>query len=183
MKGGPVWSARSRNWPALTLAFGLIVTVQVVAPILSVLLVRGALSAQFSAAVADTSGSGGLMAESTRRRITPEHGHAIMVALGLILTWTSNAFEIISYASRAFALYYALQAALAALAAPADRTSRRGAGLFLAGGSGLADHGVRNACRVTGRPAPGCLQGASTRINPSHHLRVLTGPVSRGTAT
>jgi hypothetical protein len=89
----------------------------VVAPILPGLLVLGALSAQFSAAVADTSGSGGLMAESTRHRIKPQHGYAILVALGLVLTWTSNVFEIISYASRAFAFYYALQAALAALAA------------------------------------------------------------------
>jgi hypothetical protein len=33
---------------------------------------------------------------------------------GLALTWTANVFEIISYASRAFAPYYALQAMIAA---------------------------------------------------------------------
>ena len=36
------------------------------------------------------------------------------MGLGLLLTWTANVFEIISYASRAFALYYALQSAIAA---------------------------------------------------------------------
>lgn len=165
------------GWPALTLAFGLIVTVQgfetsrylgdtysqtirirsmrlaqwistiiymsyilllafafepagmqlqetaiidmmtVVSPVLPILLVTAALSAQFSAAVADTSGSGGLLVELTRGRISSRQAYAILVLLGLILTWTADIFQIISYASRAFALYYALQAAIAAVIA------------------------------------------------------------------
>ena len=44
---------------------------QVVAPILPLLLIAAAISAQFSAAVADTGGSGGLMTELTRGRISP----------------------------------------------------------------------------------------------------------------
>jgi len=87
----------------------------IVAPILSVLLVAAALSAQFSAAVADAGGSGGLMAELSGHRVKPRQAYAVLVAVGLILTWTSNVFEIISYASRAFAVYYALQSVLAAL--------------------------------------------------------------------
>lgn len=90
---------------------------EIVAPILPVLLVAAALSAQFSAAVADTSGSGGLIAEMTRGRISQRQGYAVLVAFGLVLTWTANVFEIISYASRAFAFYYALQAAIAGVAA------------------------------------------------------------------
>ncbi len=90
---------------------------RIVAPILPVLLVAAALSAQFSAAVADTGGSGGLMVELSGGRIKLRQAYAVLVGAGLVLTWTANLFEIIAYASRAFALYYALQAALAALGA------------------------------------------------------------------
>ncbi|MBX3587147.1 MAG: hypothetical protein KF796_10925 [Ramlibacter sp.] len=96
----------------------------VVAPVLPVFLVAGALAAQFSAAVADSSGSGGLMAELTRDRLSPRQAYALLVALGLLLTWSVDVFEIVSYASRAFALYYALQAAIAARAALALPASR-----------------------------------------------------------
>ncbi len=89
----------------------------IVAPILPVLLVAAALSAQFSAAVADTSGSGGLIAEVSKNRIPPRLAYAILVGAGLFLTWTLNIFEIISYASRAFAAYYAIQAGIAATSA------------------------------------------------------------------
>lgn len=86
-----------------------------VAWVLPLMLVAAALAAQFSAAVADTSGSGGLIGDITRGRLTPRMGYAVVVAGGLALTWTADVFEIISYASRAFALYYALQAAIAAV--------------------------------------------------------------------
>lgn len=90
---------------------------QVVAPILPMLLVAAALSAQFSAAVADTSGSGGLILELSKGKITAKIAYALLVGIGLVLTWSANIFEIISYASRAFAAYYALQAFIAALSA------------------------------------------------------------------
>lgn len=89
----------------------------VVAPILSVLLVAAALSAQFSAAVADAGGSGGLIAELTGHRVRPRGAYAVLVAAGLALTWGSNVFDIIGYASRAFAVYYGLQSAIAAVTA------------------------------------------------------------------
>lgn len=85
-----------------------------VAPVLPVLLVAAALSAQFSAAIADTSGSGGLLVELTRGRMSARNGYALLVAVGLFLTWEADIFHIIAYASRAFALYYAIQAAIAA---------------------------------------------------------------------
>lgn len=90
---------------------------EIVAPILPVLLVAAALSAQFSAAVADTSGSGGLIAEVTHGRVSPRLAYAVLVGFGIFLTWTSNVFEIISYASRAFAAYYAIQSGIAATSA------------------------------------------------------------------
>ncbi len=165
------------GWPALTLAFGLIVTVQgfetarylgadydartrrkamriaqalstaiymiyigliayvftpdeaqlsetaiidmmrIVAPILPGLLVAAALAAQFSAAVADTGGAGGLVEELTKGKVKTRMAYAILVTLGVALTWASDIFSIIAYASRAFAAYYALQAAIAAVAA------------------------------------------------------------------
>lgn len=89
----------------------------VITPLLPLLLVAAALAAQFSAAVADTSGSGGLMAELSGQRIRPRVGYVILALVGLGLTWVANVFEIISYASRAFAVYYALQSAIAAMAA------------------------------------------------------------------
>ncbi|PKI01443.1 hypothetical protein [Glaciecola sp. 33A] len=86
----------------------------IVAPVLPLLLIVAAISAQFSAAVADTGGSGGLIAELTKGRISPRAGYSALVGIGLILTWAMSVFEIISYASRAFAFYYALQAFIAA---------------------------------------------------------------------
>ncbi|WP_456387971.1 hypothetical protein [Profundibacter sp.] len=96
----------------------------VVAPILPTLLVAAALSAQFSAAVADTSGAGGLFSELTKHRMQAKHAYALLVGVGLLITWSANVFEIISYASRAFALYYGLQSAIAATAALRKRQFR-----------------------------------------------------------
>lgn len=66
------------------------------------MLVVATLAAQVSAAVADTSRSGGLFAELTRGRVTPKQANALLAGLGLALTWTANVFEIVAYASRAF---------------------------------------------------------------------------------
>ncbi|KEO51729.1 hypothetical protein [Thioclava pacifica] len=88
---------------------------RVVSPILPAMLVATALAAQFSAAVADTEGAGGLVSEFSRGRIAPKLAYPVLIAAGITLTWTTDLFAIISYASRAFAGYYALQAALAAI--------------------------------------------------------------------
>ena len=84
---------------------------EVVAPILPIV---AALSAQFSAAVADTGGAGGLVSELTGGRLAPRAGYVLLAVVGVALTWTASVFEIISYASRAFALYYAIQTLIAA---------------------------------------------------------------------
>jgi hypothetical protein len=96
----------------------------IVAPILPLLLIVAAISAQFSAAVADTGGSGGLIAELTHGRISARVGYAILVAVGLTLTWAMSVFEIISYASRAFAVYYAIQAVIAAKGVQSEQGER-----------------------------------------------------------
>lgn len=90
---------------------------KVVAPILPVLLVGAALAAQFSAAVADTSGSGGLFNELSGGRISERLAYAGLCGVGLLITWTADVFQIIAYASKAFAAYYAIQCAIAAVMA------------------------------------------------------------------
>lgn len=105
---------------------------KIVAPILPIFLIIAALSAQFSAAVADTSGSGGLFAELTRGRIPARLGYAVLVGIGLLLTWTLSVFEIIGYASRAFALFYAIQSLIAAKGALEHPRAPVKAILFLA---------------------------------------------------
>lgn len=101
-----------------------------VAPILPGLLVLAALSAQFSAAVADTSGAGGLVAELTRGRVSVKAGYAILVALGLMITWGLDVFQIISWASKAFAAYYTLQAAIAVVLARREKRPLRQVAFF-----------------------------------------------------
>jgi len=96
----------------------------IVSPLLPPLLIVAALSAQFSAAVADTGASGGLMRELTRRRVSARGGYILLVAVGLALTWVADIFQIIGYASRAFAAYYAVQAAIAAVRAHRGQPSR-----------------------------------------------------------
>ena len=88
-----------------------------VSTILPAMLMVAALSAQFSAAIADTGGSGGLVHELTRGRVRQGMTYAALTAGGLAMTWLFDVFAIISYASRAFALYYGLQALLAAIRA------------------------------------------------------------------
>jgi hypothetical protein len=83
-----------------------------IATLLPVLLVVAALAAQFSAAVADTNGGGGLMQEMSRGRISSRTSYVILVAASITLTWMADIYEIISYASRAFAIYYGLQSTL-----------------------------------------------------------------------
>lgn len=99
-----------------------------VAPILPALLVAAALAAQFSAAVADTGGAGGLIAELSRDRLRPRQAYVLVVAVGLAITWSADVFEIISHASRAFAAYYTVQSGLAAWRAGSKSPIR--AGLF-----------------------------------------------------
>jgi hypothetical protein len=81
---------------------------------LPILLVVGAAGSQFSAAVADTIGSGGLVEEATSGRVRRQVTYATVAGLAIALLWLSHIFAVISYASRAFALYYALQCSMAA---------------------------------------------------------------------
>lgn len=79
------------------------------------LLVVGAVMAQFSAAVADTISSGGLAEEASRGHIRHRYVYIVSTLLAGLLLWLSDIFAVISYASRAFAAYYAIQCVMAAI--------------------------------------------------------------------
>lgn len=87
---------------------------KLVAPVLPAMLVAAALAAQFSAAVADTGGCGGLVEEVTDHRVKSKTAFLLIGIAGVALTWIADIYLIISYASRAFAVYYAFQCAIAA---------------------------------------------------------------------
>ena len=80
-----------------------------VASILPAMLVFAAVMSQFSAAVADTVGGGGLISDVARGRATQRRAYAGMAVAALALNWIVEIFDVIAFASRAFALYYLLQ--------------------------------------------------------------------------
>ena len=84
-----------------------------VALVLPLLLSIAAIGSQFSAAVADNSGAGGLMEDITNKKLPVKYAYLIILLVTLALTWETNVNQIIAYASRAFALYYALQCLVA----------------------------------------------------------------------
>lgn len=86
---------------------------QPVAIVLPVLISIAAVGSQFSAAVADNEGAGGLLEDITKKRLPMRYAYLFILLVTLALTWETNVNEIIAYASRAFALYYALQCAVA----------------------------------------------------------------------
>lgn len=86
-----------------------------VASILPALIAIAAVGSQFSAAVADTEGAGGLIADISQGRVSSSHGYAMILAVTIAITWGTDVNAVIAYASRAFALYYALQCGVAAL--------------------------------------------------------------------
>jgi hypothetical protein len=87
-----------------------------VAAVLPAMLVVAAVMSQFSAAVADTAGGGGLISEFSRRRVSPYRSYLLVVLAAIVVTWAANIFEIIVLASRAFAFYYFLQCVVGLIA-------------------------------------------------------------------
>lgn len=85
---------------------------RMIAPALPFLLIVAAVMSQFSAAVADTIGSGGLLTEAVQNKISVNSSYLVITSIGVLLTWSTNIYSIISIASKAFALYYAFQIAI-----------------------------------------------------------------------
>ena len=88
-----------------------------VAVVLPLLLSVAAIGSQFSAAVADNSGAGGLIEDITQRRLSIRYAYLLIMIITVALTWGTNVNGIIAYASRAFALFYMLQCSVAFLVA------------------------------------------------------------------
>jgi len=81
--------------------------------ILGPMLLVAAVMSQFSAAVADTVGAGGLLQEESGGRVSQRMAYVLMTSACIVLVWSADLFEIIALASRAFAFYYLLQTVLA----------------------------------------------------------------------
>ncbi|RZF60673.1 hypothetical protein EWE75_21770 [Sphingomonas populi] len=94
---------------------GILDIMRMVAAPLGVFVLIGALSSQLSAAVADSVGSGGLMNEVSRRRLSVPAAYALASALAIAVVWLTDPFQVVAVASRAFALFYAMQCGLAVL--------------------------------------------------------------------
>ena len=84
-----------------------------VAVVLPALLAVAAIGSQFSAAVADNEGAGGLIEDITQSKVPIRYAYLLILLVTVVLTWSTNVNEIIAYASRAFALYYTLQCVVA----------------------------------------------------------------------
>jgi len=84
-----------------------------VSVLLAMPLILAAGLSQFSAAVADTLTAAANLEEVTRQRVTQRLGYLLVGGAAMMLAWTGSTFEIITLASRAFALYYLLQCMVA----------------------------------------------------------------------
>ncbi len=96
---------------------------------LAPMLIIAAMASQLSAAVADMNGSGGLLREASGKRFDVKCGYGIAALAALLIIWLANIYQIITFASKAFILYYGLQSLQAVLAIVAGRSK---AGMFRA---------------------------------------------------
>ena len=81
--------------------------------VLPFMIIVAAAMSQFSAAIADTLGAGGLFSSVSGGKFNPRVGYVCLIAAATALVWTANVFEIITLASRFFATYYLLQCLVA----------------------------------------------------------------------
>ncbi|MFZ5747055.1 MAG: hypothetical protein ACOY45_05280 [Pseudomonadota bacterium] len=92
---------------------GVLDVMSAIVPALGGVVLAAAVASQLSAAVADSIGSTGIAVELSRRRLTLATGFLFAAALSVLVTWLTDAVAVIAVASRAFALYYAIQCAVA----------------------------------------------------------------------
>jgi len=92
---------------------GIIDLVGHVALILPLMLSVGAVASQFSASVADSVGSAGLLEDIADKRLSPQHAYALIAIVAIAITWNTDVFRIITLASQAFAVFYLVQSCVA----------------------------------------------------------------------
>lgn len=100
------------------------------------MIIVAALASQLSAACADMNGAGGLLEESSGRRISVNSGNLATALVALAITWSASIYQIIAFASQAFVVYYALQSLQAAHSA--RRMGQTGRTLLFLAGTVLA---------------------------------------------
>ena len=100
-------------------------------------LTLAAAASQFSASVADSLGDVGLLSQISGGRIDPNHAYLLIAAVGIAILVTVDVNGVIALASRAFALFYALQCLVAWEAARQNPSDRAKSWAFL-GLSGLS---------------------------------------------
>lgn len=105
---------------------GILDIMEFIAPALGIFVLAGAVSSQLSAAVADSIGSGGLVNEVSRRKISVPLAFTLAGALAVLVVWLTDPFQVVALSSRAFALFYAMQCVLALVV-----SVRSGAGTML----------------------------------------------------
>ncbi len=96
---------------------GFIGVIDRVTPWLPYVVTAGAVASQFSASVADSIGASGLITETTNEHINANHSYILIAAVSLLIIWTTDVVSLVALASRAFALFYALQCFVAVLVA------------------------------------------------------------------
>ncbi len=96
---------------------------RIVSPILAPLLVLAAIASQLSAATADTAGGSEMLTDRPRHQ-GGNVGYPAVAFGAALVAWFVNIFSIVSFASRAFAIYYLCQAVLTAITARRLRTPR-----------------------------------------------------------
>lgn len=84
-----------------------------VALVLPVMLTIGAVASQFSASVADSVGCAGLLEEIANKRLDLRHAYPLIATIAIAIIWSTQVFQIITLASRAFALFYLVQTCVA----------------------------------------------------------------------
>lgn len=109
---------------------GILDIMALVAPVMGVFVLVGAVFSQLSAAIADSIGSGGLIIEVSRRKLGVRTAFIVANALAVAVVWLTDPFEVIALSSRAFALFYAVQAVLAVWV---SRRTRSGSPLLQTG--------------------------------------------------
>jgi hypothetical protein len=102
-----------------------------VALVLPVMLTVGAIASQFSASVGDSVGCAGLIEDIADRRISLQHGYPLIALIAIGITWNADVFQIITLASRAFALFYLVQACVAFAVAYDSRNLANRTGLMV----------------------------------------------------
>lgn len=96
---------------------GFIDVIKRVSPWLPFVVTGGAIASQFSASVADSIGASGLVSDTTHKHVTVKHAYIVIGAVAVMVIWMTDVVSIVALASRAFALFYALQCTVATMVA------------------------------------------------------------------